>query len=86
MRGQRIFAVHRNSALKGPFTGMIAITITPVAYKALKAMRPETYDAPAGADGMIRIWLDRKFVDELGQMKAPGESYSRIILRLAETS
>ena len=65
---------------------MIAITIAPAAYKALKVMRRETCDAPAGADGMIRIWLDRKFADQLGQMKSPGESYSRIILRLAETS
>lgn len=66
------------------FTDMIAITITPAAYKALKVMRPETYDTPAGADGMIRIWLDRKFVDRLGQMKSPGEGYSGVILRLAK--
>jgi predicted CopG family antitoxin len=58
---------------------MIAITITPAAYKALKVMRSETHDAPAGPDGMIRIWLDRKFVDQLSQMKAPGESYSGVI-------
>jgi predicted CopG family antitoxin len=32
---------------------------------------------------MIRIWLDRKFVDRLGQMCSPGESYSDVILRLA---
>jgi predicted CopG family antitoxin len=63
---------------------MIAITITPAAYKALKVMRTETYDTPAGADGMIRIWLDRKFVYQLGQMKAPGESYSGAILKLAK--
>ncbi len=63
---------------------MIAITITPAAYKVLKLMRPETYDAPAGADGMIRIWLDRKFANQLGQMKGPGESYSGVILRLAK--
>ena len=47
-------------------------------------MRPETYDAPAGADGMIRIWLERKAADQLGQMKAPGESYSGVILQLAK--
>jgi predicted CopG family antitoxin len=63
---------------------MIAITITPAAYKALKVMRPATYDAQAGADEMIRIWLDRKFADQLGQMKGPGESYSGVILRLAK--
>jgi predicted CopG family antitoxin len=63
---------------------MIAITITPAAYKALKVIRPETYDAPPGADGMIRIWLDRKLVEQLGQMKAPADSYSGVILRLAK--
>jgi hypothetical protein len=49
-------------------------------------MRPETYDAPASPDGMIRIWLDRKFVDRLGQMRSPGESYSDVILRMAKAN
>ena len=63
---------------------MIAVTITPAAFQALKIMRPETYDTPPGADGMIRIWLDRNFVDRLSQMKAPGEGYGDVILRLAK--
>jgi hypothetical protein len=37
-----------------------------------------------GPDGLIRIWLDPKFADWLGQMRGPGESYSDVILRLAE--
>jgi hypothetical protein len=43
-------------------------------------------DAPtrAGPDGLIRIWLDPKFVDRLGQMRGPGESYSEVILRMAK--
>jgi len=65
---------------------MIALTITPGAYRALKTLRPNTYDTPASRDGMIRIWLDRKFVDQLSQMKAPGEGYSSVILRLAAGS
>lgn len=32
--------------------------------------------APSRADGLIRIWLERKLVDRLGQMRGPGESYS----------
>ena len=79
-----VLTAHRNSAIVGPFTTMIAITITSAAYEALKVMRPQTYDTPAGPDGMVRIWLDRKFVEQLGQMKGPGESYSHVILRLAE--
>jgi hypothetical protein len=39
-----------------------------------------------GPDGLVRIWLDRKFVDRLGQMRGPGESYSDVILRLAKAS
>ena len=65
---------------------MIAVTITPAAYRALKMMRPGTYDAPASPDGMFRIWLDCSFVDRLGRMLASGETYSDVILRLAEAS
>ena len=65
---------------------MIAITITPAAHQAIKASLLGTADATArpGSDGLIRIWLDRKFVDRLGQLRRPGESYSNVILRLAE--
>ena len=66
---------------------MIAITITPEAYDAIKPRLPETDLAPPkGADGLIRLWLDRKFVGQLAQMRAKGESYSDVILRLAKTS
>jgi hypothetical protein len=50
---------------------MIAITITPAAFAALKVMRPSTRDTPVSLDGMVRIWLDRTFVDRLGQMRDP---------------
>jgi len=66
---------------------MIAITITPEAYDAIKPRLPETDLAPSkGADGLIRLWLDRRFVDQLAQMRAKGESYSDVILRLAKAS
>ena len=67
------------------FTRMVAITINPAAYKALKTIRPETYETRAGADGMIRIWLEWTFFNELARMKGPGEDYSQVILRLAKT-
>jgi hypothetical protein len=65
---------------------MIAITITPAAHQAVKASLLGTTDATPrpGPDGLIRIWLDRRFVDRLGQMRGPGESYSDVIIRLAE--
>ena len=64
---------------------MIAITITPAAYEAIRATLPMTDGALSiGSDGLIRIWLDRKFVDRLGQMRGLGESYSDVIIRLVE--
>jgi hypothetical protein len=67
---------------------MIAISITPAAHQAIKASLLGTGDATPrpGPDGLIRVWLDRKFVDRLAQMRGPGESYSDVILRMAEAS
>jgi hypothetical protein len=75
----------RNSAARGRFIAMIGIAITPAA-QAIKASLLGTADATPrpGPDGLIRIWLDRKFVDRLAQMRGPGESYSDVILRLAK--
>ena len=39
----------------------------------------------APADGMIRLWLEWTFFNELARMKGPGEDYSQVILRLAKT-
>ena len=71
-----------------PFTAMIAITITPAAHQAVKASLLGTADATPrpGPDGLIRIWLDDKFVDRLAQMRGPGEDYSDVILRLAKAA
>jgi hypothetical protein len=68
---------------------MIAISITPAAYEAIEATqatllwRGKALPRP-GADGMIKIWLDGKFVERLSQKRGPGESFSDVILRLAE--
>ena len=70
-----------------PFTAMIAITVTPAAYKALRALVPMTDGAALpGADGYVRLWLDCKFVERLGRMRDSGETYSDVILRLAKAS
>jgi predicted CopG family antitoxin len=68
---------------------MISISITPEAYKAIKATLPDAAESwPAQTDGrgLIRIWLDRKFVDRLREMRGPGESYSDVIFRLAKAN
>ena len=35
-------------------------------------------------NGDYSVWLDPRFVDRLRAMRRPGESYSDVILRLAE--
>jgi hypothetical protein len=65
---------------------VISISITAEAHKAIKATLPEAADSwPVQTDdrGLIRLWLDRPFVDRLAQMRGPGETYSDVILRLA---
>ena len=69
--------------MPGPFTAMIAITITPAAYKALKVMRPETEDAPAGSERSA-FGSNRRFFDELARLKGPRENYGGAILKLAQ--
>jgi hypothetical protein len=66
---------------------MIAIPITPAAYRAIRRMLPRTNgEASPGADGLIRVWLDRKDADQLGQLRDPGESFSEVILRLSKAA
>jgi predicted CopG family antitoxin len=70
---------------------MISIPITEEAYEALKARIPRIDQAPTsqgrnGQVGQMRISLDRKFIDRLMELRRPGESYSDVILRLAEAS
>ena len=67
---------------------MIGISITPEAYRAIRATLPEGADVwPAqpflGRDGLIRIWLDHAVVDRLRVLRGPDDSYSDVILRLA---
>jgi hypothetical protein len=67
---------------------MIASSITREAYEAIKSALPVDRDSwPPQSDGrgLIRIWLDRQYVDRLGQMRRAGESYSDVIMRLVET-
>jgi predicted CopG family antitoxin len=63
---------------------MISIPITDQAYEALKARIPRIDQArtPQDGNGKMRIWVDRKFVDRLLELRSSGESYSDVILRL----
>ena len=65
---------------------MISIPITDQAYEDLKARIPRIDEVrtPQGGNGKMRIWVDRKIVDRLLELRDPGENYSDIILRLAK--
>ena len=81
--GVGLFLDARNNATNHPFTHMIAITITPEAYEII-LLGTAKAPSPQGEDGLIRVWLDCKFVDQLGHMRGPDETYSDVILRLAK--
>jgi hypothetical protein len=67
---------------------MIRITITAAAFDAIAATLPSNVgvEQNRGPNGDRYVWLDPRFVDRLRAMRGPGESYSDVILRLAEAS
>jgi hypothetical protein len=67
---------------------MIRIAITADAYDAICATLPlgsVAVEAEANERGERTVWLAPIWVDRLGAMRGPGESYSAAILRLVET-
>jgi hypothetical protein len=40
------------------------------------------YEAETNAKGERLIWIERKYADQLGAMRGPGESCSDVILRI----
>jgi hypothetical protein len=64
---------------------MISISITDEAYEALKARNPgiDQDQTSRGLNGQLRIWVYRTFLDQLLEVRRPGESYSDVILRMA---
>ena len=66
---------------------LIRISITPAAFEAIAATLPlgsVGYETQLNAQGEQLVWLETAIVDRLGVMRGPGESYSDVILRLAE--
>jgi hypothetical protein len=65
---------------------MIRIAITQAAFDAIARTMPfGSVNFEAGVDdtGERYIWLPRAVVDRLRSLRAPGESFSDVILRLA---
>jgi len=67
---------------------MIRIAITPTACTAIASTLPGNVgvEPERAPDGDYHVWLDPAVVNRLRAMRGPGESYSDVILRLAERS
>jgi hypothetical protein len=67
---------------------MIGITISGRAYATIATTLPAgTVDVAAIVlDSEYRIWLPRDVVNRLRASRGPGETFSEVILRLAERS
>ena len=66
---------------------MICITITAEAYAAIKATLPadtQTWPTSPADQGDVIIWLDQATIDRLDALRALGEGYSDVILRLGD--
>jgi hypothetical protein len=65
---------------------MRKITITAQAFDAIAQALPlgsAAVKTERAEDGSVGIWLPRSVVAKLKSLRAPGESYSSVILRLA---
>jgi hypothetical protein len=68
---------------------MVRIAITQAAFDVISATPPlgsVGYENKTDEEGNRLIWLDRSVVDRLRLLRGPGESYSDVILRLAEAA
>jgi hypothetical protein len=65
---------------------VVTISISPEAYAAIGATLPKGSRADARPDGKggYLVTLDRTVLDRLRELRGPGESYSDVILRLAD--
>jgi hypothetical protein len=65
---------------------MVRIAISQAAFDAIAKTLPVgsvAVEPEANAKGDRTVWLEEVWVDRLGAMRGPGESYSDVILRLA---
>jgi hypothetical protein len=66
---------------------MIRIATSPAAFDAICATLPlgnVGYEAESDAKGERLIWIDDRQADKLGARRGSGESYSNVILRVAQ--
>ena len=67
---------------------MIRIAISPAAYAVIVATHPASarVQQSKAPNGYFYVWLEPKYVDRLRALRLPGETYSDVIVRLAEAS
>jgi hypothetical protein len=66
---------------------MVRIAISEAAFEAIAktlALGSVGYENPTNEKGERLVWLDPSVVDRLRSLRGPGESWSDVILRLAE--
>ena len=66
---------------------MVRISITPEAFEAIVATFPLAalgYEHELNSKGERLIWLEEVWINKLDAIRMPGESYSDVILWLAE--
>jgi hypothetical protein len=66
---------------------MVRIAISQAAFEAIAKTLPVGsvgYENKVNEQGERLIWLERAVVDHLRALRGPGESYSEVILRLAQ--
>ena len=66
---------------------MIGITISGEAYAAIISTLPRTSsiaETKVAPDCEFAVWVPRDLVNRLRDLRQPGESFSSVILRLAE--
>ena len=67
---------------------MIRIAITIAAFEAIVGTMPLGsfgFERDPTTKGERTVWLEEVWVDRLGAMRRPNESYSEVILRLVAT-
>ena len=67
---------------------MIRLTITPAAYAVVAATHPASarLKRSSAPNGEFYVWLEPQYVEQLRATRKLGESFSDVILRLAEAS
>jgi hypothetical protein len=66
---------------------MIRIAISAAAFEAIAATMPlgsVDFERHPADDGQKLVWLEPHVVNKLRALRGPGESYSDVIMRLAE--